>query len=95
MSSTAGPLPRASGTPQDRAEKNWIDQTVWQAIRQLGQADQEVIYLRYYLALSEDEMALTLHVAPGTVKSRLHRALSRLRTVTRKDYPALWEAGDQ
>ncbi len=82
-------------TPHDHAEQAWTEQTLWQAIRQLEIADQEVIYLRYYLALSEEEMAQTLHVAPGTVKSRLHRALARLRALTRRDFPALWEARDQ
>jgi len=87
--------PSEKATPHDHAEQNWLDQTLWQAIRQLGPTDQEVIYLRYYLALSEDEMAQALHVAPGTVKSRLHRALARLREVTQKDFPALWEARNQ
>jgi RNA polymerase sigma-70 factor (ECF subfamily) len=38
-----------------------------------------VIALRYFLDLSEAEMADILDVAPGTVKSRLSRALGRLR----------------
>jgi RNA polymerase sigma-70 factor (ECF subfamily) len=33
-----------------------------------------------------------LGVAPGTVKSRLHRALLRLRTVVDREYPGLREA---
>ena len=35
--------------------------------------------LRYYVHLSEAQMADVLGVAPGTVKSRLARALSALR----------------
>jgi RNA polymerase sigma-70 factor (ECF subfamily) len=38
-----------------------------------------VIYLRYFLELSEEETAEVLGVPGGTVKSRLHRALKRLR----------------
>ena len=34
--------------------------------------------LRYYLDLSEAQMAAVLGVAPGTVKSRLSRALAAL-----------------
>jgi RNA polymerase sigma-70 factor (ECF subfamily) len=59
---------------------------LWQAVRTLKQADQEVIFLRYFLDLSEVEMAQALGVAQGTVKSRLHRALGRLRAVIERDY---------
>jgi DNA-directed RNA polymerase specialized sigma24 family protein len=35
--------------------------------------------MRYYLDMSESEMAERLDVAPGTVKWRLHAARERLR----------------
>jgi RNA polymerase sigma-70 factor (ECF subfamily) len=41
--------------------------------------DQQVISLRYFVDLSEAEMAEVLNCPRGTVKSRLSRALSRLR----------------
>jgi RNA polymerase sigma-70 factor (ECF subfamily) len=41
--------------------------------------DREVIVLRYLLGLDEAEMAATLGCARGTVKSRLSRALGRMR----------------
>ena len=41
--------------------------------------DQEVITYRYFFDLSEAEMATALACPPGTVKSRLSRALGRLR----------------
>jgi RNA polymerase sigma-70 factor (ECF subfamily) len=41
--------------------------------------DREVIVLRYFLGLDEGEMAATLGCARGTVKSRLSRALARMR----------------
>jgi RNA polymerase sigma-70 factor (ECF subfamily) len=46
----------------------------------LKERDRTVIVLRYFLELSEIEMAEVLGVARGTVKSRLSRALDRLRT---------------
>ena len=53
--------------------------------------EQEVVYLRYFLDLSEAEMAASLDVPPGTVKSRLYRALNRLRAVVDEEFPALRE----
>jgi len=39
--------------------------------------------------LSVEETAQTMAVAPGTVKSRLNRALTRLREVIDRDHPDL------
>jgi RNA polymerase sigma-70 factor (ECF subfamily) len=64
-------------------------QAVWRAVQRLNEADQQVIYLRYFLELSEAETAAALAVPAGTVKSRLHRALGRLRAVIVHDFPSL------
>lgn len=64
---------------------------LWRAVQRLSRTDQQCIYLRYFLELSEREMAETLKVAPGTVKSRLHRALRRLRGVIDREFPELGE----
>jgi len=45
----------------------------------LGERDRTVIACRYLLELTEAETAAALGVRPGTVKSRLSRALERLR----------------
>jgi RNA polymerase sigma factor (sigma-70 family) len=50
------------------------------ALRRLGPDHREVIVLRYILDLSEAECAAALNCRQGTVKSRLSRALTRLRT---------------
>ncbi len=62
---------------------------LWAAVRQLKPAAQEVVYLRYFMALSEAETAVTLDIPPGTVKSRLHRALKKLRQLIEEEYPEL------
>ena len=49
------------------------------ALRRLHTRDREVIACRYLLELTEAETAEVLACAPGTVKSRLSRALERLR----------------
>lgn len=79
------PHPEALHTEQAAARE------LWQAVRRLRPADQEVIYLRYFLELSVAETAEVLSVEPGTVKSRLSRAISRLRAIVREDFPLLTE----
>lgn len=49
------------------------------ALDRLDERDRAVIGCRYLLDLSEAETAQVLGVRPGTVKSRLSRALGRLR----------------
>jgi RNA polymerase sigma factor (sigma-70 family) len=49
------------------------------AVNELRDGDRLVIAYRYFLDLSEAEMAAALGCARGTVKSRLSRALKRLR----------------
>jgi len=49
------------------------------AIERLPQPAREAIACRYLLELSEEETAAALDCARGTVKSRLSRALERLR----------------
>jgi RNA polymerase sigma-70 factor (ECF subfamily) len=49
------------------------------ALDRLGERDRTVIAYRYLLDLSEAETAAALGVRRGTVKSRLSRALARLR----------------
>lgn len=51
------------------------------ALNALAEKDRQVIALRYFLELSEAEMAAALRCSRGTVKSRLSRALVRLRAV--------------
>jgi RNA polymerase sigma factor (sigma-70 family) len=53
-------------------------QLVRLAIADLTEAHREVVILRYYTNLSEEETAETLGVPIGTVKSRLHRARESL-----------------
>lgn len=49
-------------------------------VKGLSEEDQRVIASRYFLELSGEETAAALGIAEGTVKSRLSRALARLRT---------------
>lgn len=49
------------------------------ALYRLSDPDREVITYRYFAELPEREIAAALGCRPGTVKSRLSRALDRLR----------------
>jgi RNA polymerase sigma factor (sigma-70 family) len=67
--------PEASALARERRE------LVLDALRQMREEDRLVIAYRYFFDLSEIEMAEALGVARGTVKSRLSRAIARLRAV--------------
>ena len=49
------------------------------AVARLEPALQEAVALHYFLGLSLREVAVVVGVPAGTVKSRVHRALGRLR----------------
>ena len=49
------------------------------AVERLSEEHRDAVACRYFLELSEEETAAALGVRPGTVKSRLSRALARLR----------------
>lgn len=69
----------AAPSPEDAVIASLEHQALFEAIGRLDQRDREVISLRYLAELSEAETAAALGCALGTAKSRLHRALGRLR----------------
>jgi RNA polymerase sigma factor (sigma-70 family) len=72
---TAAPSPEPSVLERTDAEALVL------ALERLPERDRLVLAYRYLLELSEAETAEMLGVRPGTVKSRLSRALVRLRGV--------------
>jgi RNA polymerase sigma factor (sigma-70 family) len=55
------------------------------AVNALSEEHRLAIACRYFLELSEEETAATLGIRRGTVKSRLSRALDRLRESLKED----------
>lgn len=72
-SGDAAPSPEAGALAEEQR------QVLLQAVRGLRDDDRLVVAYRYFFDLSEVEMAGALGCARGTVKSRLSRALVRLR----------------
>ncbi len=54
-------------------------ETLLRSVESLPRELREVVTCRYLLELSEAESAIALNIPSGTVKSRLHRALAKLR----------------
>lgn len=78
-------------TTEAAPDTNSNEDELYDVIRKLRRSDQEVIYLRYFLELGVEETADALGIAPGTVKSRLSRALGRLRALLEDEFPNLAE----
>ncbi|MGB8859715.1 MAG: sigma-70 family RNA polymerase sigma factor [Ilumatobacteraceae bacterium] len=54
------------------------DHELHRALLRLDLDRRAVVVCRYFLGMSQDEIAQALDIRPGTVKSRLHRALHQL-----------------
>ncbi|MGE3620141.1 MAG: RNA polymerase sigma factor [Acidimicrobiia bacterium] len=67
-----GPSAEATATAADDARR------VLAALRTLPDRQREVLALRYYLDLPEAEIAATLGISPGSVKTHAHRGLRGL-----------------
>jgi len=65
--------------PAIQIERSEAQAELLAALAELPERDRIALELRYFLDLNEAEMAIVLGVARGTVKSRLSRALARLR----------------
>ena len=71
----AAPSPEAAVLATERRER------LLAAVNRLSDDDRTVIGLRWFADMGESEMAAALDVPRGTVKSRLSRAMGRLRAV--------------
>jgi RNA polymerase sigma-70 factor (ECF subfamily) len=73
-------IPDASGFVHDRDQLE-------RGFQHLSLDHRAVIVLRYYLDLTVEDTADALGISVGTAKSRLHRAMAKLRISLRADVP--------
>lgn len=74
-------LPDPAPTPDGEIEAAELRGAVETALEKLSPEQRAAVVLRYYLGLSEADMAASLDVPPGTVKWRLHAAKKQLRAL--------------
>lgn len=84
-----GPLPTdvpdRRFTPEDELERRELRTAVDRGLRRLSDEHRQVLALRAVEGLSYTEIAGVLDLEVGTVKSRIARARSALRTILLKD----------
>jgi RNA polymerase sigma-70 factor (ECF subfamily) len=77
------PPPQMFTEPEDQPDRLVMQgeqrTDVLEAIDSLGEKHRLVVVMRYYAGLSNEEIARTLNIPSGTVRSRLHIARQRMR----------------
>lgn len=70
---------------ESQVESAQLTQEILSALSRLTPRQRAVIVQRYYLEMSEKEMAETLMAAPGTIKWHLNTARDRMRRLLRPE----------
>lgn len=68
-----------ASTLEAESERRSLREEIAAALQQLPPRQRAVIVQRYYLEMSEEEMAQKMKSPPGTIKWLLHQARARLR----------------
>lgn len=77
LSAATGPLDRVADlTNRDQIERGF---------RRLDVDQRTVLVMHYYLGFTLDEAAEVLGIRPGTIRSRLHRAIEAMRAALEAD----------
>ncbi len=68
-------------SPEAQVESDQLQSQVWEALNRLSARQRAVVVQRYFLEMSEKDMAASSNTASGTIKWLLHAARDRLRTM--------------
>jgi RNA polymerase sigma-70 factor, ECF subfamily len=71
--------------PSEHAESEWLSWRVHRALEALPERERRVIELAYWSGFSQSEVASSLNVPLGTVKTQTRSALSRLAVVLERE----------
>jgi RNA polymerase sigma-70 factor (ECF subfamily) len=66
-------------TPESAVQQRELEDELWQQMQKLSAEQRAALVARYYLQMSEAEMASLADVPAGTIKWRLSKARARLR----------------
>ena len=69
----------AAGTERPNGSDEGVDVEMWDALNRLPPRRRAILVMRYYLDMTEADVADVLGCRVGTVKSTTHRALADLR----------------
>lgn len=86
------PMNESQETVESAVDVKVEHQELWRAVNRLKDDDRLVLTLSYFMGLSEAEVAEILRIRRGTVKSRKHNALARLRALVEREFPELQQA---
>lgn len=75
----AGTAHDGAGPQLDAGVNQGSDVEMWDALARLSPRRRTILVMRYYLDMTEADVATTLGCRVGTVKSATHRALADLR----------------
>lgn len=81
-------LPDTALGPQELAEASEDRRRIWAALEKLPPVQRAAVVQRYYLGMSEAEMAKSGLSPPGTIKWRLHAARKSLAKLLGPDFRA-------
>lgn len=78
-------VPDKGVTPAGNLEQNEQKDVISDMVKMLPNKISEVIILKYFVFLSQEEIAEVLQIPVGTVKSRIHTGLDRIRNQIEAD----------
>ena len=86
-------MQRSAGRSDPSADTAALRTDLADALHRLSGRQQEVVVMRYLIDLTEDDVAVTLGMSNGSVKTHLHRATTKLRAELADDPFAIENIG--